>query len=223
MQWTLHRRTAAIALLMASVSLTGACSQPAPQSRGLSDVKVISGGSSGVFKGTELGGTTTLPKASFTDTSGKRVVWPAQGTPWPVTLLLYAYSSCPDVCSTQLADAAAAIRGLPADQRSKVGLVMVTVDPKRDSAKVLRTYLDTFNPDFVGLRTDDQAVIQTSADALGVALTGETDSEYGYEVGHGAQTIAFGPDRKAAVHWVPGTGVVDMRSDIQVLLSRGGS
>ena len=51
-----------------------------------------------------------------------------------------------------MADLAAARRSLPADTAENVSLVFVTVDPQRDTPAVLRTWLDQFDPDIVGLR-----------------------------------------------------------------------
>ena len=54
-------------------------------------------------------------------------------------------------------------------------------------------------------------MVEQAAAQVGVALTGQTDLKGGYEVGHGAQIIGFGPGGVSVV-WVPGTPVADMRS-----------
>lgn len=172
------------------------------------------------FKGTSLDTPYVLPAASWTDVDGHAVTWPSDGLPKPVTVVFFGYTRCPDVCATQLADAAAAMRRLDPGVRSKVGLEFVTVDPARDDAATMRAYLARFDPTFVGL-TGSLATIQSAADALGVALTGNASSKAagagGYEVGHGAQLIGFGPDRKASVLWLPGTPVGDLRDDLTTL------
>jgi protein SCO1 len=164
-----------------------------------------------------------MPEVMFTDTEGRSIAWPQEGTPWPVTVVLFAYTNCPDVCATQLADLTAARRGLPADLRERVGLVMITTDPARDDAASLRAYLDRFDRGFIGLRSDDDAVLGRAADALAVGLTGiearpdRPDGQPDYEVGHGAQLIGFDSTGAARVLWLPGTPVADIRADLERL------
>lgn len=181
------------------------------------------------FRGTPVAAPYHLPKAVWTDTDGAMVTWPRNGLPAPVTVVFFAYTSCPDVCPAQLADLTQALRGADAEVRDDVAVVMVTVDPRRDDAARLRAYLDRFDTSFerkyVGLRSDDLEMVGKAAEALGVALTDRTANSHGYEVGHGAQLIGFGPDGTAPVIWLPGTPVGDMRADLTTLASgdEGGS
>lgn len=171
------------------------------------------------FRGAGLDKPYALPSAEFVDTNGQIVSWPATRLPFAVTVVLFAYTHCPDVCNTQLADFAAARRGLTDVEKANVGLVMITTDPKRDSAAAIRRYLDRFDSSFVGLRTDD-ATLSAVAESLGVGLTGiEAKPNGGYEVGHGAQLIGFNAEQSAPVIWLPGTPVADIRHDLKVLLN----
>lgn len=171
------------------------------------------------FAGIGLDDPYQLPEVTFEDTSGDVVSWPEEGNRWPVTVVLFAYTNCPDVCNTQLADFTAARRGLTKQFQEQVGLVMVSTDPERDSAEAIRSYLDRFSKDYVGLRTDE-ASLAAAAESLGVALTGKEPAPNGegYEVGHGAQLIAFDRSGRAPVMWLPGTPVRDIRADLEQLL-----
>jgi protein SCO1/2 len=66
-----------------------------------------------------------------------------------VVILGFGFSSCPDVCPTTLATLAQARRELGAEAE-QVQVVYITVDPERDDAERLRTYLLAFDPTFVG-------------------------------------------------------------------------
>jgi protein SCO1/2 len=66
-----------------------------------------------------------------------------------VVILGFGFSSCPDVCPTTLATLAQARRKLGADAE-QVQVVYITVDPERDDAERLRTYLLAFDPTFIG-------------------------------------------------------------------------
>lgn len=215
---TLRVRLAVTCLLGAAA--LAACASPAADS-GYATVHSVGTGAQSAYHGTAIDQPYRLPKATWTDTSGAKVMWPKDGLPDPVTVVFFAYTSCPDVCSTQLADMTQAIRASDPALQRKVGLVFVTVDPKRDDAATIRTFLDgfdkTLDQKYVGLRTDDTAVLVKAAESLGVALTGSSDTATGYEVGHGAQLIGFGPSGTAPVIWLPGTPVGDIRADLMTL------
>ncbi len=67
------------------------------------------------------------------------------------TVLFFGYPHCPDVCPTTMADLAVAYRQLGLAVRRDVTVAFVTEDPRRDTPRVLRRWLDGFEPDFVGL------------------------------------------------------------------------
>jgi protein SCO1/2 len=95
--------------------------------------------------------------------------------------------------------------------------VFVTTDPERDTAPVIREWLDRFDPTFTGL-TATMPTIERAAAGLGVAVTGKEPAVAGgYEVGHGTQLIGFAPDGRGRVVWVQGTPVGGLRADISRL------
>jgi protein SCO1/2 len=116
-----------------------------------------------------------------------------------------------------MADVASALRRVEPSVRSRAEVVFVTTDPERDTAPVIREWLDRFDPSFTGL-TATLPTIERAAAGLGVAMTGkEPATGGGYEVGHGTQLIGFGPDGKGRVVWVEGTPVGGLRADISRL------
>ncbi|MEY2634470.1 MAG: hypothetical protein RIS75_410 [Actinomycetota bacterium] len=175
------------------------------------------------FKGAWLQTPYLLPNGEFIDTNGESVNWATDGLPGEVNIVFFGYTNCADgFCQTQTATAAAAVRGLPAEIKSKVRVVFVTTDPARDTPEVLRTYLDQYGEDIIGL-TGDFSIIQKAGLALGVEIEvppSPTPAE-GYEVGHGTQLIGFGRGgaiSQAPVVWLPETPVADIRADIEVLV-----
>jgi protein SCO1/2 len=158
----------------------------------------------------------TLPDVTFTDTAGAKFRL-REDTRDPVTLLFFGYTSCPDICNAVLADVAAALRRADPTVRESTRLVFVTTDPARDTGPAIRAYLDRFDPSYVGLRAPMPTVRRAAAE-LGGALTGkEKLPGGGYEVGHGTQVTAFGPDERSLVLWTPGTPVADLRHDLGLL------
>lgn len=74
-----------------------------------------------------------------------------------VVLLSFGYTSCPDVCPTTLSQLREVHR-LLGDAARDVEVVFVSVDPERDSAERLETYVHAFSPRFTGLRLEGRAL-----------------------------------------------------------------
>lgn len=167
------------------------------------------------FRGAEPLEPYPMPDVSLTATDGESFNL-IQDTPYPVTLFFFGYTHCPDVCLLVMSDLTSALLRLPEDVRGETQLVFVTTDPARDTPDVLRSYLDHYSEDFVGL-TGPLDDISATAEAMGVAVEGRHRlPSGGYEVGHGAQVIGFLGDQ-APVIWTQGTPVDDLVSDITEL------
>jgi protein SCO1/2 len=139
-------------------------------------------------------------------------------TAYPVTLVFFGYTNCPDVCPLVMTDLTAAYLHLPTALRNETQILFITTDPARDNVSTLRRYLDRYNSSFVGL-TGRLKDIVSAADAMGVPIEGRQKlPSGGYDVGHGAQVLGF-HGNTAPVIWT-GTSVgnvSDMVSDISEL------
>jgi protein SCO1/2 len=165
-----------------------------------------------------------LPRPDFTlaDTDGQPFDFGTE-TQGRLTLLFFGYTNCPDVCPVHMATLSAALDtpGMP-----EPTVVFVTTDPQRDTAEGLRSWLDQFDPAFVGLRgTPDQiAAAEAAAQVGGSAVIQPEDEADGsdYEVGHAAQIIAYTPDDQAHVVYPFGVRREDWVNDLPRLLQRWG-
>ncbi|HZQ01642.1 MAG TPA: SCO family protein [Reyranella sp.] len=80
------------------------------------------------------------------------------------TLIYFGYTYCPDVCPTSLLLMETAIEKLGPDAAKKVNLVFITIDPERDTPKLLKDYVGNFGPTFIGLTgTPDQVAAAARA------------------------------------------------------------
>jgi protein SCO1/2 len=70
--------------------------------------------------------------------------------PGKYTLVYFGYTLCPDVCPTTLADLTDALDKLGA-KGNQIQPIFITVDPKRDTAPVMKQYVAAFSPRLVGL------------------------------------------------------------------------
>jgi len=139
-------------------------------------------------------------------------------------LVYFGYTSCPDVCPTTLAELNVALKELPADQADRVEVGMVTVDPARDTARVLNGYLGHFFPPgrFDSFRTTDPDELARAEGAFGASSKlGKPDRHGDYDVSHTAQVYAVDDTGAVLVEWPFGTPSDDIRSDLERLLADG--
>ena len=71
-------------------------------------------------------------------------------------LLIFGFTSCPDVCPSGLQVMAAAIDKL-GEKRRGLTPVFITLDPERDTPEKLKDYVTSFHPAIVGLTGSPEA------------------------------------------------------------------
>ena len=167
------------------------------------------------FKGVDLSGADYARTLNLSDQDGRsRSLAEFKGK---VVVLFFGYTQCPDVCPTTMAELAEVKRSLGADG-DKVQGIFVTVDPERDTAPLLKAYLASFDPNFVGLRGSEE---QTKAAAKEfkvyyAKVPGKTDSSYTMD--HTAASFIFDTQGRVRVFARYGSGAQALADDIKLLL-----
>jgi protein SCO1/2 len=119
-------------------------------------------------------------------------------------LVYFGYTSCPDVCPTDLQQIGAAVDALgPAG--AAVQPLFITLDPARDTTQRLAAYVPSFHPRLVGLR-GSPAAIRQAADAYRVYFKRVpigSAGDYGFD--HAANTYLMDRDGKYLGYFPPGT------------------
>ena len=115
-----------------------------------------------------------------------------------VLLVYFGYVNCPDICPVSMAAGAAALNALTAEERSKTRMIMVSVDPERDTPAKLKEYVAYFHPAMVGA-VGTAAETAAIAKSFGVGYVRQaTRPDGGYAVDHSSLTYVIGPDGKLA-------------------------
>jgi protein SCO1/2 len=136
-----------------------------------------------------------------------------------IVLLYFGYTTCPDVCPTTLADLHQARMAL-GTRGEQIQVLMITVDPARDTQPVLAEYMPHFDSSFIGLTgTPDQ--IAEVATYYGIYYEQqEGNSALGYLVNHTATVMVIDKDGYLRLVFPFGTISDDIRADLDYLLSR---
>ncbi len=162
----------------------------------------------------------SMPDAVLTDDEGKPFDLRKE-TEGYVTLLYVGYTHCPDICPTHLYEMSEAIKRLPEKTAEQVKVVFVTADPERDTPEVMKAYVDTFDPNFIGL-TGTREETDAFQETLGIPVATRTDLGGGnYAVNHAAYVIAFTKDQVAYTVYPSGMGMKEWLNDLPLLVSKG--
>lgn len=137
-----------------------------------------------------------------------------------VVLVFFGYTNCPDVCPMTLSTVSWALDEMDADDRDRVNLMMVSVDPDRDELASLQEYVGFFDPSFRGVGGPQDAIAR-AATLYGVYYNLDragSDDRF-YLVDHTATLMGIGPDGAMRVIWSTDVSVEALAADLTELLS----
>ncbi|XVN13853.1 SCO family protein [Pseudomonas corrugata] len=134
----------------------------------------------------------TLPDVKMTDQDGQPVAVDSLKGKW--SLLFFGYTFCPDICPTTLAQLRQIKSELPKEAVDKLQIVLVSVDPNRDTPKQLKQYLGYFDPQFIGLTASSIEDLQKLANAVSIPFIPADTSKPNYTVDHSGNLAVIGPD-----------------------------
>lgn len=111
------------------------------------------------------------------------------------TFLFFGFTSCPDVCPIAMSVLSQVERLLvergDTELHDAFAGVLVTVDPERDDAQTLASYVATFSPRFKGLRGDPATIAEFAAQVNAAFM--KVPSGDGYTVDHTGNIIIVNP------------------------------
>jgi protein SCO1/2 len=190
------RRACLVVIAAAALGATSACQRPAPSFKGID------------ITGAEYGRSFSLPDAdgvtrTLADFKGKLV------------LVFFGFTQCPDVCPTTLSRAVE-VRKLLGPDADKVQVVLITVDPERDTPEVLRDYVKAFDPSFVALRGDAASTAATAKEFKVFFQKVQTSSSYTMD--HTAVTYVCDPKGRVRLALRHEQSAADVAADLKTLL-----
>jgi len=156
-----------------------------------------------------------VPGLTLTDTDGESFDLAAQERR---TLVFFGYTNCPDICQVVMSTIVSALAKLSPEERRQLQVAFVTTDPARDTPTALRTYLDRFDPDYVGL-TGPMERIDRLAKPMDIFIKkGDKLPSGGYAVDHSTVVVAVHHGAGDLV-WTGATSPADMAEDLEQILA----
>lgn len=113
-------------------------------------------------------------------------------------LIYFGFASCPAICPTELQKMADAMKALPDDMKPQVQPVFITVDPKRDTQQILKSYVGLFMPNLIGLTGSQEQIeaVKKAYHVYAVEVRSEGEAEDEYNVDHSSFIYLMGKDGK---------------------------
>ena len=171
-----NKPSATFTLLFAGALALGACNPAAPAAEP-------------PLAGAAIGGDFAL-----TASDGRTVNWSDFAGKYRIVYFGYAF--CPDVCPTDMQRVVQGLKALKASDpalAAKIQPIFITVDPERDTPKVVGEFAAAFSPDLIGL-TGTPEQIAAAANAFKVYYAkGDAVEGGGYLVNHSNIVYLFGP------------------------------
>jgi protein SCO1/2 len=192
------------ATLVAAATLTGCDRASSP--------------SKSAFKSLDITGASYGRELSLTDPDGqRRTLGQLQGK---LAVVFFGYTQCPDVCPTTLTNLAEAQRLMGPDGDKLVG-VFVSVDPERDKPALLKDYVGSFSPQWLGLTgtPDEVAAAAKEFKVFYRKVPGKTETSY--TVDHTAASYVYDTRGRLRLYVRHATPPADMAADFKRLLADG--
>ncbi len=110
------------------------------------------------------------------------------------SLVFFGFTYCPDICPTTMGVLGRAVERMEIDPQ----VVLVSVDPERDTPEQMKNYVDAFNAEFEGF-TGTHAEITKFATQVNVAFGKVPGREPGtYTVDHSGSIVVIDPEGRYA-------------------------
>ena len=138
-----------------------------------------------------------------------------------VVLIYFGYTFCPDICPTTLGDLKR-VRAELGAQADQMAVLLVSVDPERDTPEVLSRYVAAFGEGFIGM-SGDEATLRRIGKDYGLYYQRQefTGSSAGYLVDHSSATYLVDPNGQLRMVYSYGTPAEVIGPDVARFIAGG--
>ncbi len=196
-----YRSSAVVITMSAALLALSACSPPPPP-----------------FNASEVSGIAYGKDIGIADTSGKiRRVEDFKGQ---ITLVFFGFTRCPDVCPSTLMRLRQ-VRDALGPDADKLQVLLVSVDPERDTPDRLEAYVKNFDPSFIGLRPEPAELEKVIKAFHAIAVKVPTADGKDYTVDHSATLYVY--DRRNQLRLIaqPDIAIEAFAADLRRLAQEG--
>jgi len=134
-----------------------------------------------------------------------------------LVLVYFGYTFCPDICPATLANVGQAMRDI-GPNADDIQLIMISVDPERDTPEKLADYVNQFYPTFIGV-TGTKAQLDEVTSLYGIFYEKDTSaSETNYAINHTASLLVIDREGYLKLVFPFGVTVPEIADDLKYML-----
>ena len=139
------------------------------------------------------------------------------------TMVFFGFTSCGSICPITMAELGKMYQLLEEKKvKTLPEVVMVSLDPDRDSLAKLEHYVHVFNPHFFSARGDEEAVAEMTHEMgivyAKIAHKGSEDAQ-SYDIEHTGTVMLFNPQGKLSAFFTTPHHSEQLAQDYQLLVS----
>ena len=101
----------------------------------------------------------------------------------PLTAIFFGFTNCPDVCPLTLTNIDQVMERLNDAENKKLKVFFISIDPQRDSPKIIKDYLDSFKNKIYGITGEPEEMFLLSK-SWGVLSEKIFNEDGGYLINH---------------------------------------
>lgn len=132
-----------------------------------------------------------------------------------VVVIFFGYVHCPDACPAELFKLAQVMKRLgPAS--AHVQVLLITLDPQRDTLPILKSYVTDFDPRFVGLSGTEAQIDQAAASFYVAHAKVELANDYA-AIDHSTATYVLDAQGRRRLIGSMSTSIDEFAHDIEIL------
>ena len=136
-----------------------------------------------------------------------------------ITLIFFGYTLCPDMSPTMLTEVSGAFRQL-GERSEQVRMVMISVDPDRDTPRKVSEYAAFYNPSFIGLSGTPDEVAAAAKQFNVIYYKHEGSAATGYLIDHTATLTLVDSAGQIREVFEFGTSGADIAADVSYWLDQ---
>ena len=106
----------------------------------------------------------------------------------PLTAIFFGFTNCPDICPMTLSNLNQVLEKLNNDEIEKFNVYFISIDPEKDSPKIIKNYLDSFKNKIYGITGDPQKIFSLSK-SWGVLSEKIFTEDGGYLINHSSSIL----------------------------------
>ncbi|MDX8389112.1 MAG: SCO family protein [Mariprofundaceae bacterium] len=143
-----------------------------------------------------------MPDSQFPDFKPKFTLHSTDGTfsvkdmHGKVGLVFFGYTHCPDICPGTLVRLSQALKLLNDEERAKLEVLFITLDPARDTSEVMAKYAHYFHTKIIALSGNEEEVNVAKSSFLIASETLEANKKGNYAMNHSTYLFVLRPDGK---------------------------